>query len=128
MDPTIGRIVHYTLSQLDAELIAGKRGYASMHAAPVASNAVNAGDVYPAVIVRTFGGHHVNLRVMLDGDDTYWACSRMLGEGPGTWAWPYPYFQSGGAIVGGPGRSGGRTFTGPYYMTTPIESVPGDAA
>lgn len=88
MDPTIGRIVHYTLSQLDAELIASKRGYASMHAAPIASNAVHAGDVYPAMVVRTFGGDAVNLRVLLDGEDTYWACSRTLGDQPGTWAWP----------------------------------------
>lgn len=123
MDPTIGRMVHYTLSEIDANLIQSRRGYAAMHAAPIPSNIVNAGDVYPATIVRTFGGHAVNLRVQLDGEDTYWACSRLLGEGPGTWAWPYPYFQSGGSVVGGV-----RTFTGPYYMTTPVESAAPDAA
>lgn len=119
MDPTIGRIVHYTLSQIDANLIHSRRTSRG-----VAYNTVNAGDVYPALIVRTFGGHAVNLQVMLDGEDTYWACSRMLGDGPGTWAWPYPYFQSGGAVVGG--RRG--DFTGPYYTVTAVESAPPDAA
>lgn len=117
MDPTIGRIVHYTLSQLDAELIASKRGYASMYGTRIDANVVNAGDVFPALIVRTFGGHQVNLRVMLDGDDTYWACSRGLGDGPGTWAWPYPYFQSGSAMTGS-----ASTFTSGYYSVTPVKS------
>lgn len=110
MEPSIGRIVHYTLSQLDAELIASRRGYAAIHGTPVNANAVNAGDTFPAVIVRHFGGSATNLRVLLDGDDTYWACSRVLAESgvPGTWAWPYPYFSAG--------KSSG-TYTSPYYVS-----------
>jgi len=46
------------------------------------------GEQYPAVVVRTFGGTTVNLHVLLDGNDTYWATSRMEGDDPGQWSWP----------------------------------------
>lgn len=87
MEPTIARMVHYTLSEIDSKLITGRR----VDSGFTTCNPANAGDTYPAVIVRTFGGTAVNLRVLLDGEDTYWACSRMLAATvgvPGTWAWP----------------------------------------
>jgi hypothetical protein len=43
------------------------------------------------MIVRIFGEtpkSAVNLRVLLDGNDVFWATSRTLGEGPSFWAWP----------------------------------------
>ena len=51
------------------------------------------GDIYPAVVLRVWGtGENppVNLRVFLDGSDTYWATSRHEDEdkGPGTWHRP----------------------------------------
>jgi len=51
-------------------------------------NQVAEGEQYPAVVVRTFGGTTVNLHVLLDGNDTYWATSRMEGDDPGQWSWP----------------------------------------
>jgi hypothetical protein len=61
MLPTIGRIVHYTLDEHDAE-------------------AINR-------VVRTFGGTAANLQVFLDGNDAYWATSRVEGSERGNWVW-----------------------------------------
>lgn len=81
MTPTIGRIVHYMLSALDAAAINSGAGR---------KNQANEGDVYPAMIVRVWGegGSSVQLQVFYDGAGSYWATSRSEGEGPGTWAWP----------------------------------------
>lgn len=90
-DPTIARMVLYTLSEVDASLITGRRNHYSAGGNPIPANQARAGDTYPAVVVRTFGGAAVNLKVLLDGDDTYWACSRNQHDEPGvpsTWAWP----------------------------------------
>lgn len=81
--PTIGRFVHYALSDQDAEAILLRRGGTGL-----GGNAAVAGDVYPAVVVRTFGGGAVNLKVLLDGEDSYWATSRVEGDEPGQWVWP----------------------------------------
>ncbi|MFG2076954.1 hypothetical protein [Nonomuraea maritima] len=102
--PSIGRIVHYQLSDADADAInrrrddfeAFQRGRtpalpgqagADGHVAHV-GNRVMTGDVFPAMIVRTFGAAYVNLQVYLDGNDTYWATSCVEGVRPGTWSWP----------------------------------------
>ncbi len=85
MTPTIGRIVHYKLSEGDAALIQ------SRHEDRSGSNAVSAGDVYPAMIVRVWGGEaasSVNLQVFLDGDCSYWATSRAQGDDNGFWTLP----------------------------------------
>ncbi|MET9086175.1 hypothetical protein ABZX77_30590 [Streptomyces sp. NPDC004237] len=86
MKPSIGRIVHYTLNQQDADEINRRRADS-----PQAGNHAREGDVYPAMIVRIFGEtpeSAVNLQVFLDGNDSHWATSRTLGEGPFHWAWP----------------------------------------
>lgn len=87
MTPSIGRVVHYTLNQQDADQINRRRADSATHA----GNHVQDGDVYPAVIVRIFGEtpeSAVNLQVFLDGNDTFWATSRTLGDGPFHWTWP----------------------------------------
>lgn len=105
--PSIGRIVHYTLSEQDAKAIntrrldfqafqrshthpheAGQPG-ATGHQAHVGNHAA-AGQTFPAVVVASFGGTSVNLQVTLDGNDTYWATSRGEGEASehGKWIWP----------------------------------------
>ena len=86
MKPSIGRIVHYSLSQHDADEINRRRTDS-----PQTGNHAMEGDVYPAMIVRLFGEtpeSAVNLQVFLDGNDSFWATSRTLGEGPFHWAWP----------------------------------------
>jgi hypothetical protein len=107
--PTIGRIVWYTLTSQDAEEINRRRRDAegfrrsAMNGPPSEAggpgrsghvehhgNDAGAGDEYPAMVVRVFdpAATAVNLQVHLDGNDTFWATSRMEGDGPGTWAWP----------------------------------------
>jgi hypothetical protein len=86
--PTIGRIVHYTLSEDDAKAIHKRRSDAAgLHI----GNAVDAGDVFPMMITRVWGDtpeSAVNGQVLLDGTDVLWACSVQQGTGPRTWCWP----------------------------------------
>jgi hypothetical protein len=89
--PTIGRIVHYTLTEADAAAINKRREDAKATGAVTqfhVGNHAAPGDVCPAMIVATFGGPAANLQVVLDGTDTYWATSRTEGDGPGYWTWP----------------------------------------
>jgi hypothetical protein len=105
--PSVGRIVHYTLNEDDAAAInvrrtdfeAFQRNHphphepgqygASGHQAHVGNQAL-ASQVYPAVVVRVFPDANgaCNLQVLLDGNDAYWATSRTEGEEPGRWSWP----------------------------------------
>jgi len=84
---TIGRIVHYRLSDGDKDAINARRGETAVHA-----NYVYAGDYLPAMITAVFGGStgpgSVNLKVFVDGDWDYWATSRPEGDGNGQWTWP----------------------------------------
>lgn len=104
--PSLGRVVHYTLTESDAAAINKRRddfgAYNRAHSGaqpgdPGATghiahvgNRAEAGQVYPAQVVRVFDPSTttVNLQVTLDGTDTYWATSRGEGDGPGTWCWP----------------------------------------
>ena len=91
MTPSPGRIVHYMLSASDAEQINRRRTTGPDIAERIKTerwplgaqahigNAVAAGDVYPAMIVRVFAASDVgtsNLQVFLDGCDAFWATSR----------------------------------------------------
>lgn len=102
--PSIGRIVHYTLTEQDAAQINRRRTTGPEIAERMASghwpagaqahigNRVSAGDVFPALIVRVWGGpaNNVNLRVTLDGTDDFWATTIAEGapEDAGRWVWP----------------------------------------
>ena len=99
---SIGRIVHYTLSEHDAEAINKRRKDAkNLNGAGVTlasqelgaqihvGNEVRAGEQYPATIVRVFqSANSANLRVWLDGNDDFWACSVSEGDGGRHWNWP----------------------------------------
>lgn len=100
--PTIGRIVHYTLSEADAEQVNRRREDADIYLRKIwpgersgkqvhTGNNVAAGDVYPMVIVRTWGSTPesvVNGQVLLDGNDTLWVTSVGCGEGQRRFVWP----------------------------------------
>lgn len=97
MLPTVGRIVLYTLNDGDAKAINNARDcqqgteprtHFNKHCP--AGNHAAAGDVCAAVVVRVFDPSRwtVNLKVLLDGTDDYWATSRALGESEGQWQWP----------------------------------------
>jgi hypothetical protein len=101
MIPSIGRIVHYTLTEQDAEQINRRRkdAQASLDwhrehktgAVVHTGNAVSANDVFPMVITRTWGDTEqsaVNGTVLLDGNDTFWATSVDQGEGQRHWLAP----------------------------------------
>lgn len=78
--PALGQIVHYKLSQMDADLIGARRATAFY------GNDVVAGDVFPAMVVRRWDGSDlVQLQVFLDGNDTYWATSRKQGDEESQW-------------------------------------------
>lgn len=106
--PTIGRIVHYRLTAEDAAEIDRRRTTRGSIAERMADeswrhwpegaqahlgNPVSEGQVCPAIIVAVWSDTCVNLRVMLDGTDEFWALSRnpidMDGlDIPGRWFWP----------------------------------------
>ena len=92
--PTLGRSVHYTLTEQDVSAIVAARSIR----AGTPGNSVKAGDIYPATIVRVWNIEgsppSCNLQVHLDGPDIFWATSRyQAGTAPsgfnsGTWQWP----------------------------------------
>ncbi len=108
MKITPGRIVLYVLSEQDAEEINRRRtnpesirerhvrGVWPAGAQAHIGNPVEPGQTYPAIVVRVWdaGGDinpAINLKVLLDGNDDYWARSRLPNElkTEGTWHWPY---------------------------------------
>lgn len=84
--PTIGRIVHYRLTEQDALAIEHRRAEQPLTVGQ--SNAAHAGDVYPAIVVRCWDDDVVNLQVFLDGPDSYWRTSAQHGDEQGRWFWP----------------------------------------
>lgn len=108
--PHVGALVLYTLGEGDAADINRRRADAGAHGrkhpahtaeagepgrtghVAHVGNGAQAGQVYPALVVRDWEepSGTVNLQVMLDGNDVYWATSRTPGEGPGAWRWPGP--------------------------------------
>jgi hypothetical protein len=81
---TAGRFVAYTLSEYEA------REVVRLHGDKIGStlNRPDAGDVYPALVLRAWSDTCANLKVFLDGEPTLWLTSRSEGEGEGRWAWP----------------------------------------
>lgn len=104
--PSIGRIVHYKLNRFDADKINHSRASSEAIGVQIAEGVwpkgaqahvgtpVGEGDVFPAIIVRAYGGDGlVNLQVLLDGSDNLWVTSRAHAgggdsHGEGTWIWP----------------------------------------
>ncbi len=102
--PSIGRIVHYMLTEQDATAINRRRADASTYQAADrhdgaqvhVGNPAVAGEVYPMMIVRVWGSEvdsMVNGKVFLDGNDELWVtsvkdCVSHMGPQPGTFVWP----------------------------------------
>lgn len=98
--PSAGRIVHYRLSESDAEAVMRRRvarpegaGWPPGAQAHV-GNHVAAGDVVPLVVVRVWPDEYgpgipgVNGQVLLDGTDSLWVTSVREGAESGQWSWP----------------------------------------
>ena len=102
MQPTIGRVMVYTLTKHDAEQINRRRQDAQdkmdWHRALKTGaqvhigNVTEAGQSYPMIVTRVWGTTEYsafNGQVILDGNDTLWVTSVHLGVGtPGTATWP----------------------------------------
>lgn len=88
---TVGRIVHYVMSQNDANAILQNRSGAGNSFC----NLPWVGQHYPAIIVAVFENEYgqnipgVNLQVFMDGNDSHWVTSRKYSEDKehGTWHW-----------------------------------------
>jgi hypothetical protein len=106
MRPTIGRVVHFKLTNAQVDEIAGRRTtVASVQDRikggtwPVGIQAHigagnSEGDVLPMIITRIHldqfgpGIDGVSGQVFLDGNDSFWVENVAEGKGPGQWAWP----------------------------------------
>lgn len=94
--PEAGDIVLYRLTAADAANINRRRqdfhekGSADSRSGFIGhfGNWVQEGEVLPAVVARVHAEATVtcNLRVLLDGNDVYWATSRAEGTDAGAWA------------------------------------------
>ena len=94
---TIGRIVHYILSEQDAENINRRRvakpydpGWPPGAQAHV-GNFVKAGEIVPMIVCVVWTNEPnsgVNGQAFLDGNDSLWVTSAQQGTTPGTWQWP----------------------------------------
>ena len=92
----MGRTVHYTLAEADANAINAARERSLVDGNRLLQgNFARAGDTYPATIIRASDCEDppCNLQVHLDGNDAFWATSmheHKEGEAGthGTWAWP----------------------------------------
>lgn len=104
---TVGSTVLYVLNETDAEAINRRRTDGASIAVRIQENkwplgaqahignTVRVGQVLPATVVQVFGidgddNPPINLQVILDGSDSYWATSRHRSESPenGFWFWP----------------------------------------
>jgi hypothetical protein len=98
MTPTIGRIVHYTITADEAKQINARRVDALAHGAEQrhtghvthTGNQVVAGQTFPLLITAVWGdepGSAVNGQLFLDGNDTLWVTSATEGDGERKYRW-----------------------------------------
>lgn len=79
--PTIGRIVHYLLSESDCEKIMRRRADGAYIGIPV-----DPGEKVAMIVTRVgLPNEGINGRCVLDGTDEYWVTEVFEGEEPGTW-------------------------------------------
>lgn len=99
MKPTIGRIVHYRLSEEDATKINERRAHARHNLERMRvekpgfqahfGNPVAEGTVVAMVVTAVWTENCINGKCLLDGTDSYWVTSRMNSDDAnGHWFWP----------------------------------------
>jgi hypothetical protein len=82
MTPTIGRIVHYRISEADLLTIQRYRDAGAF------INPYSIGEIVPMLIVKVWSDTTVNGKAILDGQADLWVSSRTMGEQPNQWCWP----------------------------------------
>ena len=95
MKASVGRIVHYALSERDAEAINRRRlpmerrgiDWPAGAQAHVGTQVV-AGWTMPMIITGLWSEHAVNGQVFLDGNDSLWVTNVSEGSSSGQWSWP----------------------------------------
>lgn len=81
MQPTIGRIVQYKLTEQDKTNLREASGFTGRYN--------NIPEVLPAIIVAVWSETTINIQVFIDGhSSTMWKTSTQLGDGLGQWNWP----------------------------------------
>lgn len=103
MQPTIGRIVHYKLTEEEAKSINKRYEYSIAFRKQNPNhndgdqhhvgNSARAGDIIPAIIVKVWPNEFgdkpgVNGQAFLDGNDSFWITSKGEGTENGQWSWP----------------------------------------
>ncbi len=97
MIPSIGRIVHYRLTESEVLDITRRRdhGRGSRSASKTKSgamvhtgNPVVAGELVPLIITKAGPETLVNGQVTLDGNDSLWVTCASEGHNHGEWEWP----------------------------------------
>lgn len=89
MQPTIGRIVLYRLTEQDSRVIAEQAVREGQRVNPHC-----VGQILPLVVCRVWpnewgeGVPGVNGQALLDGSGSLWVCSAREGAGYGQWSWP----------------------------------------
>lgn len=93
--PTVGRVVYVKLSEQDCTAINKRREDFSKNnlenwqlgSQAHVGNRVEIGEVCAAIIVKVWSETTINAKVLLDGNDDFWATSLVLGEGEHQWDW-----------------------------------------
>jgi hypothetical protein len=90
--PSVGRIVHYRLTEMDTDHIEAKRAAARRRTKftdgwPKA-NDVQIDQCYAMVIVAVGSNDLINGKVLLDGEDEFWLNCPPEGDDAGCWHWP----------------------------------------
>ncbi len=95
---SLGRILHYRLTALDADMVNRRRVDARAHME--ANKGINTGyqyhvgnharesDICPLMVVTASDTQQVNGQVTLDGNDTLWVTGKAQGHKNGQWTWP----------------------------------------
>lgn len=106
MKISIGRIVHYKLTEKDVEQISRRRTTGQSIAKRISEgtwplgsqahigNPHHAGQVLPLIVIVVWPNEYgpdydgINGQVLLDGNDTLWVTSIKEGPNNGEWQWP----------------------------------------
>ncbi len=102
MEITVGRIVHYVLTEEDAKQINRRRTNSESIKLRMAGGSwptgaqahigkeAKAGQHFPMIVAEVDPSdiYGVDGQVFLNGNDTYWVQSRKEDVAPGSWHWP----------------------------------------